>query len=78
MNHTQELKHHYHIKMKRYYLDIIVGGKKSITNYTINADGFDYNNGCYVFKIEQKDTYMNTIVASFPINRTIIKSIAEI
>jgi len=64
--------------MKRYNLDVIVGGKKSITNYYIDADGFDYNNGCYVFKIEQKGTYMNTIVASFPINRTIIKSIHEI
>jgi hypothetical protein len=64
--------------MKRYNLDVIVGGKKGITNYYIDAEFFDYNNGCYVFKIEQKGTYMNTVVASFPINRTIIKSIHEI
>ena len=64
--------------MKRYNLDVMVGGKKGIANYYVDADGFDYNNGCYIFKIEQKGTYMNTIVASFPINRTIIKSIDEI
>jgi hypothetical protein len=68
--------------MKRYHLDVITGtiqgGSGGIVEYEVEADGFDYNNGCYVFKIEQKGTYMNTIVASFPINRTIIKSIAKI
>jgi hypothetical protein len=64
--------------MKRYNLDVIVGGKRGINNYYVDADGFDYNNGCYIFKIEQKGTYMHTTVASFPINRTIIKSIDEI
>lgn len=65
--------------MKRYYLDVITGvGSNGIKHYEVKADGFDYNNGCYIFKIEQKGTYMNTTVASFPINRTIIKSIDEI
>jgi len=68
--------------MKRYNLDVITGtiqgGSGGVVRYQIDADGFDYNNGCYIFKIEQKGTYMNTIVASFPINRTIIKSIDEI
>ncbi len=65
--------------MKRYYLDVITGtiqgNNGGIVEYEIEADGFDYNDGCYVFKIEQKSTYMKTIVASFPINRTIIKQI---
>ena len=64
--------------MKRYNLDVIVGGKKRITNYYVDAEFFDYDGGCYVFKIEQKGFYMNTIVASFPINRTIIKEIQDI
>ena len=64
--------------MKRYYLDVIVGGSQATTKYYIEADGFDYNEGCYIFKIEQKSTYMKTIVASFPINRTIIKEIKDI
>lgn len=68
--------------MKRYNLDVITGtiqgGSGGIVEYKIDADGFDYNNGCYIFKIEQKRTYMHTTVASFPINRTIIKSIDEI
>jgi hypothetical protein len=63
--------------MKRYHLEVITGGDFCI-DYEVEADGFDYNNGCYVFKIEQKSTYMKTIVASYPINRTIITKIEEI
>jgi hypothetical protein len=63
--------------MKRYHIEVITGGGFCV-HYEVEADGFDYNNGCYVFKIEQKRTYMKTIVASFPINRTIIKRIEEL
>lgn len=63
--------------MKRYYLDVIVGGRQATTKYYINADGFDYSNGCYIFK-KDNGTYSPIIVASFPINRTIIKEIQEI
>jgi hypothetical protein len=63
--------------MKRYHLEVIMGGDFGV-DYEVEADVFDYNNGCYVFKIEQKSTYMKTIVASYPINRTIIKRIEEI
>jgi len=63
--------------MKRYHLEVITGGDFGV-DYEVEADGFDYNNGCYVFKIEQKSTYMKTIVASYPINRTIITKIEEI
>jgi len=65
--------------MKRYYLDVITGvGSNGIKHYEVKADGFDYNNGCYVFKIEQKSTYMKTTVAAYPIDRTIIRCIEEI
>jgi hypothetical protein len=63
--------------MKRYHLDVITGSDFCV-DYEVEADGFDYNNGCYVFKIEQKHTHMKTIVASYPINRTIITKIEEI
>jgi hypothetical protein len=63
--------------MKRYHLEVITGSDFGV-DYEVEADGFDYDNGCYVFKIEQKRTYMKTIVASFPINRTIIKRIEEL
>ena len=64
--------------MKRYYLEVIVGGRQGTTKYYIDAEFFDYDDGFYVFKNEQKGFYMNTIVASFPINRTIIKEIKDI
>lgn len=67
--------------MKRYYLDVITGtiqgGSGGIVEYEIDADGFDYNNGCYIFK-KDNGTYSPIIVASYPINRTIIKRIEEV
>lgn len=61
--------------MKRYHLEVIVGGKQSIINHTVDADGFDYGNGYYMFKVGREQ---RLISASFPINRTIIKKIEEV
>jgi hypothetical protein len=60
--------------MKRYYLEVIVGGKQPVINYTVDADGFDYGHGYYMFTVGKEN---RLISASFPINRTIIKKIEE-
>jgi hypothetical protein len=53
----------------KYYMEVI-GGSKEL--YTVKAhDMVIGGSGCYVFKLDDK------VVATYPINRTIVKSIEE-
>ncbi len=53
----------------KYYMEVI-GGSKEL--YTIKAHDMDVSSyGCYTFILDNK------IIAWYPINRTIIKSIEE-
>ena len=73
--------------MKRYHLDVITGtnqgGSNGVYHYEIDADGYEYSEkGFYRFYVKENkddiwDRFTKTI-ASYPINRTIIKSIEEV
>jgi hypothetical protein len=65
--------------MKRYYLDVITGNDFGV-DYEVEADGYEYSEcGFYRFYVkENKDIRWTETVASYPINRTIIKRIIEI
>ena len=63
--------------MKRYYLEVITGGDFGV-DYEVEADASaDTESGCYVFYIRDDKGHLETI-ASYPINRTIIKRIEEV
>lgn len=58
-------------KVYKYYLEVI-GGQKEL--YTVTAHEMEIvanSYGCYIFRIDEK------MIASYPINKTIIKSIEE-
>jgi hypothetical protein len=68
--------------MKRYYLDVITGtnqgGSNGVYHYEVDADKYNYSgSGCYTFYIRPNINSLE-VVASYPINRTIIKRIEEI
>jgi hypothetical protein len=54
--------------MKKYYLEVI-GGSNPNQLYVVNADEFMIGNSCYTFSVNYN------VVAMYPIERTIIKSI---
>ena len=61
--------------MNKYYLDVITGGsnKGGIVNYVIEASGYKVNHDSYIF---YKGEYgAPSIVAVFPVERTIIGNI---
>jgi hypothetical protein len=62
--------------MNRYHLQVITGygnvGNAGLTSFTVEADYFISNSACYNF--HSKDV----LVASYPINRTIIQKIEKI
>jgi hypothetical protein len=63
--------------MKRYHLEVITGSDFGV-DYEVEADTYDYSgNGCYTFYIRPNINSLE-VVASYPINRTIIKRIEEI
>jgi hypothetical protein len=63
--------------MKRYHLEVITGSDFGV-DYEVEADTYDYSgSGCYTFYIRPKINSLE-VVASYPINRTIIKRIEEI
>jgi hypothetical protein len=69
--------------MKRYYLDVITGtnqgGSNGIKHYEVEADTYSYSqSGCYTFHTMDGHYNPTIVVASYPINRTIIKRIEEI
>lgn len=56
-------------KLFKYYLEVI-GGEKEL--YTVKANDMNISQyGCYTFELDGK------IIASYPIARTIVKSIEE-
>lgn len=56
-------------KLYKYYLEVI-GGQKEL--YTVTAHEMIIDSyGCYIFRIDEK------IIASYPIHKTIVKSIEE-
>ena len=63
--------------MKKFSLEVVSGGV--ILPYTIEARSFDYGScGTYYFynfKIDERGYRQREILAHFPINKTIIKSI---
>jgi hypothetical protein len=61
--------------MKRYHLEVITGSDFGV-DYEVEADTYDYS-VCYIFYIRDDKGHLKT-VASYPINRTIIKRIEEI
>ena len=65
--------------MKRYYLDVITGSDFGV-DYEVEADGYEYlSDGFYRFYVkEDKNSRWTETIASYPINRTIIKRIEEI
>lgn len=67
--------------MKRYYLHVITSySSNGIIKYEVDADGYEYSeHGFYKFYVkEDKDSRWTDTIASYPINRTIIKRIAEV
>ena len=63
--------------MKRYHLEVITGSDFGV-DYEVEADTYDYSgSGCYVFYIRDDKRNLE-VVASYPINRTIITKIEEI
>jgi hypothetical protein len=66
--------------MKRYYLDVITGvGGNGINHYEVKADTYDFStSGCYTFYTMDGKNNPTIVVASYPINRTIIKRIKDI
>jgi len=63
--------------MKRYHLEVITGNTFAV-DYEVEADTYDYSgSGCYVFYIRDDKRNLE-VVASYPINRTIITKIEEI
>jgi hypothetical protein len=63
--------------MKRYHLEVITGSEIWV-DYEVEADTYDYSgSGCYTFYIRPNINSLE-VVASYPINRTIIKRIEEI
>lgn len=63
--------------MKRYHLEVITGNSFGV-DYEVEADTYDYSgSGCYVFYIRDDKRNLE-VVASYPINRTIITKIEEI
>lgn len=67
--------------MKKYYLDVITGagGGNGINQYELDADGYEYSEcGFYRFYVkEDKNSRWTETIASYPINRTIIRHIGE-
>lgn len=66
--------------MKKYYLDVITGvGGNGINRYEVDADGYEYSSdGFYRFYVkEDKNSRWTETIASYPINRTIIRHIGE-
>ena len=63
--------------IKTYCMDVISGG--IVLPYTIEARGFDYSGSgtyyFYIYKIGSHGYKEREIIAHFPINKTIIKSI---
>jgi hypothetical protein len=55
-------------QIKKYYMEVI-GGSKEL--YTVKADQLDAGGGCYVFYMGKE------MIAAYPIDRTIIKSIED-
>jgi hypothetical protein len=63
--------------MKRYHLEVITGSDFGV-DYEVEADTYDYSgSGCYTFYVRPNINSLE-VVASYPINRTIIKRIEEI
>jgi hypothetical protein len=63
--------------MKRYHLEVITGSDFGV-DYEVEADTYNYSgSGCYTFYIRPNINSLE-VVASYPINRTIIKRIEEI
>jgi len=63
--------------MKRYHLEVITGSDFGV-DYEVEADTYVYSgSGCYTFYIRPNINSLE-VVASYPINRTIIKRIEEI
>jgi hypothetical protein len=63
--------------MKRYHLEVITGDDFCV-DYTVDAETFEIiASGCYIFYIRDDKQNLKT-VASYPINRTIIKRIEEL
>lgn len=60
--------------MKTYTLELYSGGKT--IEYTIVADFYEPSmGGYYAFFTQEKESRKNTVVASFPICRTVIAKI---
>jgi len=63
--------------MKRYYLEVITGNDFGV-DYEVEAETYEcIMGGCYTFYIRDDKRHLKS-VASYPINRTIIKRIEEI
>lgn len=63
--------------MKRYYLEVITGSDFGV-DYEVEAETYEcIMSGCYTFYIRDDERHLKS-VASYPINRTIIKRIEEI
>jgi hypothetical protein len=62
--------------MNTYHLQVITGygnvGDAGLTSFTVEADDFNNNSTCYNFYSK------GVLVASYPINRTIIQKIEKI
>jgi hypothetical protein len=64
--------------MKRYHLEVITGSDFGV-DYEVEADTYSYSqSGCYTFHTMDGHYNPTIVVASYPINRTIIKRIEEI
>ncbi len=63
---TQVEEQEVQLKVYKYYMEII-GGSKEL--YTVKANRVDVHEGCYIFYMD------NAMIASYPISKTIIKSI---
>jgi hypothetical protein len=64
--------------MKIYYLDVVIGTGAWPNHYEVKADTYGYSEGCYTFYIRDGRNNPTIVVASYPIDRTIIKRIEEI